>query len=144
MQKKVCGTMIKQLHDAMERDANNVLRTKGLTVAQVGVLLELYSTPKKQMPLKELEHILHVAQSTAAGIVVRLEQKGLVESFGDSADRRIKIVRLTQTGETCCIETNKDMIQSEKKFLEPLTEKEQTALISLLEKICDSKLKNSR
>lgn len=138
MQKKVCGTMIKQLHDALERNVNNVLRTKDLTMAQVGVLLELHHCPEKQMSLKELERILHVAQSTAAGIVVRLEQKGFVESFGDPVDRRVKIVRITPTGEACCLQADKDMEETEKKLLAPLTEVERTVFLELLEKICDN------
>lgn len=41
-----------------------------------------------------LEKILHVAQSTAAGIINRLEQKGLVTGFGDYSDKRIKLLFL--------------------------------------------------
>ena len=90
-----CGTLLKQIHDALEKQANNSLRADGLTMAQVGVLLMLDRAEHRQMPLKELEKALHVAQSTAAGIVSRLEQKGLVESFGDAEDRRVKVVRLS-------------------------------------------------
>ena len=90
------GMMIKQIHDYMEKDANNSLRSQDLTMAQVGALMELHSAEGRQMPLKELERRLHIAQSTAAGIVVRLEQKGFLESFGDAADRRVKMVRMTQ------------------------------------------------
>ena len=76
-----CGTLIKQIHDGLEKQANNSLRTQGLTMSQMGVLIELHFSPEKQMPLKELERRLHVAQSTAAGIVARLEQKGFVEGW---------------------------------------------------------------
>ena len=85
-----CGTLIKQIHDGLEKQANNSLRPQDLTMAQVRVLIELRFAPERQMALKELERRLHVAQSTAAGIVARLEQKGFVESFGDANDRRIK------------------------------------------------------
>jgi len=137
MQKRVCGKMIKRIHDALEKKVNNSLRLHDLTMAQVGVLLELYHTPEKQMPLKKLECILHVAQSTVAGIVVRLEQKGFVESFGDAADRRIKVARITQAGEACCLQADTNMEEMEKKLLSPLTEVEQTIFLELLEKICD-------
>ena len=62
-----CGTLLKQIHDALEKQANNSLRADGLTMAQVGVLLMLDRAEHRQMPLKELEKALHVAQSTAAG-----------------------------------------------------------------------------
>jgi len=129
--------MIKQLHDSLEKDTNNNLRSQELTMAQGGALIVLHNAEEKQMTLKELERRMHVAQSTAAGIVVRLEQKGLVESFGDAADRRIKIVRMTPKGEECCQEADKNMEQTEQKLLHPLTKEERTMLIDLLGKVCD-------
>ena len=138
MERKECGTMIKQLHDALEKCANNALRSQDLTMAQVSVLIELYLSEEKQMSLKELERALHVAQSTAAGIVMRLEQKGFVESFGDSSDKRVKIVRITPTGEACCLQADAHMAATQEKILAPLTEVERTVFITLLKKICDN------
>lgn len=129
--------LIKQLHDCLEKDTNNKLRDQELTMAQGGALIELHNVEEKQLTLKELERRMHVAQSTAAGIVVRLEQKGLVESFGDPADRRIKMVRMTQKGEACCREADKNMEQTEHRLLQPLTEEEQKTLLDLLGKVCD-------
>ncbi len=77
-----CVALIKQIHDGLEKQANNSLRSQDLTMSQVGVLIELRFSLEKQMTLKELERRLHVAQPTAAGIVARLEQKGFVEGFG--------------------------------------------------------------
>jgi len=137
MQKRICGKMIKRIHDAVERKVNNLLRAQDMTMAQAGVLLELQQAPEKQMPLKELERILHVAQPTVAGIVVRLEQKGFVESFVDSADRRVKIARITPKGEAYCLQADKNIEEIEKKLLSPLTEAEQAVFLDMLEKICD-------
>ena len=83
-----CGGLIKQIHDALEKSANNAMRPQGMTMAQYGVLLALNRAENGTLPLKELEQLLRVAQSTAAGIVARLEQKGFVEGFGDPAERR--------------------------------------------------------
>lgn len=134
--KRTCGMMIKQLHDCLEKDTNNKLRDQELTMAQGGALIELHNV-EQQLTLKELERRMHVAQSTAAGIVVRLEQKGLVESFGDPADRRIKMVRMTPKGEECCREADRNMEQTEQKLLHPLTEEERATLLRLLGKVCD-------
>ena len=79
-----CGMLIKQINDSMRKQVNNHLRSCDLTMAQVGVLLELRKNTDQQMTLKELERSFRVAQSTAAGLVSRLEQKNFVESFGDS------------------------------------------------------------
>lgn len=133
-----CGTLLKQIHDALEKQANNSLRADGLTMAQVGVLLMLDRAEHRQMPLKELEKALHVAQSTAAGIVSRLEQKDLVESFGDAEDRRVKVVRLSEAGAGCCRTADARMAEAERQLLSSLTEAERDIFILLLRKVRDS------
>lgn len=132
------GLLFKQIHDELEKHSNNLLRSQGLTVAQAGILRELNCDPEKQMPLKELEKQFHVAQSTAAGIVSRLEQKGLVESFGSADDRRIKMVKITPAGEQCCHFAEQYIKETEAKLLSGLTDTEQSILSALLEKVRNS------
>ena len=133
-----CGAIIKQIHDELEKNANNALRSQGLTMAQVGALLVLRDVPEGQCSLKEMEQVLHVAQSTAAGIMVRLEQKGLVEGFGSPEDKRIKMVRITPKGEECCFQAERSMEETEKRLLSGLTETERSIFNSLLAKVRDS------
>lgn len=133
-----CGTLIKQIHDGLEKQANNSLRPQDLTMAQVRVLIELRFAPERQMALKELERRLHVAQSTAAGIVARLEQKGFVESFGDANDRRIKMLRITPAGEECCQLAYQNMAETEALLLSGLTETESAIFFSLLERVSNN------
>jgi len=133
-----CGTLIKQIHDEMEKNANNDMRAHDLTMAQCSALLILNGTSEKQMALKELEHMLRVAQSTAAGIVMRLEQKGLVEGFGSPDDKRIKMVRITPQGIISCRQAEQEMKQAEKKLLSGLTITEQEIFLSLLKKVRDT------
>ena len=136
-ERESCGGLIKQIHDALERNANNAMRPQGMTMAQFGVLLALRWEEDGTLPLKVLEQRLHVAQSTAAGIVARLEQKGFVESFGDLADRRVKLVGITAEGESCCREAHRDMEQTETALLSGLTEAERDILLVLLKKVRD-------
>lgn len=133
-----CGALLKQINDELEKRANNGLRADGLTMAQVGVLLALNGAETKQMPLKELERIIHVAQSTAAGIVSRLEQKGLVESFVDAEDRRVKVVRLSEAGARSCQTADQRMAETETQLLSALTETERGIFVMLLRKVRDS------
>jgi DNA-binding MarR family transcriptional regulator len=130
-----CGSLIKQIHDELEKQGNNAMRPQGLTMAQLGVLLALYGAEGKQLPLKELEGILHVAQSTTAGIVARLEQKAFVEGFGSANDRRIKMVRI---GLLCCQEAERSMEAAEGNILSALTETERAIFQALLRKVRDS------
>lgn len=133
-----CGAMIKQIHDELEKRANNSLRPHDLTMAQMNVLLALNDVAGKQISLKDLEQRLHVAQSTAAGIVSRLEQKKLIEALGDPQDKRIKRVRITEKGMERCKEAEQYMEETEEHILSRLTETERAILLTLLQKVRDS------
>ena len=133
-----CGSLLKQINDALERQANNSLRVDDLTMAQMGVLLALDRADSKQMTLKELERIIRVAQSTAAGIVSRLEQKGFVECFGSAEDRRIKVVRLSESGAQRCRASEQGMAEAEGHILSSLTGAEQEIFTMLLRKVRDA------
>ena len=131
----LCGALIKKIHDEIEKQANSLLRQQDLTLSQMNVLMELDAIPGHQLTLKELEGLLHVAQSTAAGIVMRLEQKGFVESFTDKNDRRVKKVAITPSGMECCKNAASDVRRMETQLLSGLTEAEREQFRELLEKV---------
>lgn len=133
-----CGFYIKHINDALQRDGNNALRAKELTLTQLMVLLQLEDALDHELSLKELEKRLQVAQSTAAGIIVRLAQKGFVDGFGSPEDRRVKMVRITEAGLECCADAQYHMKQSEEHLLAPLTETERMMFAVLLKKVSDS------
>lgn len=132
------GLLIKQIHNQLEKQSNNALRAKDLTMMQVSVLLALQSAPEKQLSMKELERHFGVAQSTVAGIVSRLEQKGFVEAFGDRTDKRIKLVHITPAGEACCTDAAYHMDEAEQTLLEGFSKEERDLLNALLTKAADN------
>lgn len=133
-----CGLLMKQINDELRKNANNALRHLDMTIAQLDALVELDRTPGGQRSLKELEQILHVAQSTAAGLIARLEQKGFAEGFGDAEDRRIKRVRITPAGVECVRAALHFRAEAEEKLLSGLTETERDIFYTLLKKVRDS------
>lgn len=133
-----CAMLIRQIHGELEKNANNSLRQNDLTMSQISVLMELEKTAENRMELKQMERRLHVAQSTAAGIVQRLEQKGFVESFGSEQDKRIKIICITPSGRECCRKAEANMKQAETDLTAALTETERSILMELLKKVRDS------
>ena len=133
-----CGALIKQINSTLEKNANNTLRKQDLTFAQVSALMAIRDYPEQRISLKELEKILHVAQSTTAGIISRLEQKGLVTGFGDSSDKRVKLVQITPSGEECCRNAEQNMKEAEEHLLSGLTETERSIFNSLLKKVSDT------
>ena len=137
-ERRECGLLIKQIDEELRKNANNALRPQDMTMAQLEALVELDRAPEGRRSLKELEQILHVAQSTAAGIIVRLERKGLVEGFGDAEDRRVKLVRITPAGIMCLQAAQHHRAEAEEKLLSGLTETERDIFYSLLKKVRDS------
>ena len=133
-----CGGLIKQISDEMRKKANNAIRSYNITLAQLGALIELERAPDGQRSLKELEKLLHVAQSTAAGIIARLEQKGFVQGFEATDDRRVKLVRITPDGQACVHNSLQKRNVAEEELLGGLTEAEQKQFYILKKKVRDS------
>ena len=136
--RKDCGSLLKQINDEMRKNANNAMRAQDMTLAQLEALVQLEQAPDGQHSLKELEQLLHVAQSTAAGIISRLEQKGYVEGFGDAGDRRVKLVRITPAGRECVGAVLHHLAEAEERLLSGLTEAERDIFYLLLKKVRDS------
>ncbi len=136
--RKDCGSLLKQINDEMRKNANNAMRAQDMTLAQLEALVQLEQAPDGQHSLKELEQLLHVAQSTAAGIISRLEQKGYVEGFGDAGDRRVKLVRITPAGRVCVGAALHHRAEAEERLLSGLTEAERDIFYLLLKKVRDS------
>ena len=136
--RKDCGSLLKQISDEMRKNANNAMRAQDMTLAQLEALVQLEQAPEGRRSLKELEQLLHVAQSTAAGIISRLEQKGYAEGFGDAGDRRVKLVRITPAGRACVSAALHHRAEAEERLLSGLTEAERDIFYLLLKKVRDS------
>ncbi len=126
------GGLIKRINDTMEKRANSELQSHDITFFQFKMLLTLRFMKDGTATLKELEHYFGVAQSTAAGVAVRLERKQLIESFPDPNDRRVKCVRITEAGRTLCENHRAAMDQGERDMLRSLAPEEQEQLKGLL------------
>jgi DNA-binding MarR family transcriptional regulator len=88
--------------------------------------------------MKELEAALHVVQSTASGIASRLESKGMIESFGDPDNKKIKIVGITDKGKELCTDADAHMKEAEKYLLHELSATEREEFVRLLAKVSES------
>ncbi len=130
-----CGTLLKQIHDIMEKNANNVLREQDLTISQSGVLVLLDEKEEKTASFKELEKDFGVSQPTMVGILNRLAQKDFVEILTDSEDKRIRKAHLTQKGADKCKEGYKHMNSAEERLLKSLTNDEKKEFNRLLLKV---------
>lgn len=135
MEEKSCGELIKIIHCAMQKNANNELRSRDLTFAQVHLLFTLERQPEGACLMKALERKMGVAQSTVAGVVKRCGEKGLVEYRDDPEDRRAKYVRITEKGRQVCRDTEENIRLSEARIVRSLPDGEYDTLTALLQKV---------
>jgi MarR family 2-MHQ and catechol resistance regulon transcriptional repressor len=79
-------------------DLNRSMRSKGLSLAQMVVMLHLkYKGPSEVMQLGELTRL---SPAGASQLVERLVQMGLARRTETAGDRRVRMVHLTEQGNT--------------------------------------------
>ncbi len=132
------GWFIKRIDNALEKEANQNLQTLNLTMQQNRVLILLAHAEKQMLSLKSLEEQFCAAQSTVAGLVSRLEKKGLVQAVTDPADKRVKLVKLTTKGMQLHAQSHQMVVDSEARLTALLTEEEKAQLLSCLRKVYEA------
>lgn len=131
-----CAGLMKRINEKMEKKANKQLTKFGVTFSQMQIMMALYHVEENAAPLKELEKYFEVAQSTAAGVVIRLEKKGLVSSFTSSEDKRLKIIQLTDEGKKICMASAEEItLGEESPLLSGLNSNERVQFLRLLTKV---------
>lgn len=132
------GELIKRLNEYTEKMANRSLQVKDITLAQMKILIVLEQMETHSCTLKELEHIFDLTQATIAGLVTRLERKGMVEGYIEPSDRRIKHIRLSKKGLALCMCEKHNVEENERYLVHALDEEEREELFRLLLKVYDS------
>ena len=132
------GWYIKRIDNALASEACRNVQAHNLTMQQSQLRFALSDAENHTRTLKELESIFGCAQSTLAGLVARLEKKGLVEGFTDPRDRRIKHVRLTESGAKMRQTCHEDILQSEKRMSAGMTEEEKQLFLQCLQKVYEN------
>lgn len=87
---------IRRISQAVEGYSRYLWQEYGLTAPQLGALRELEKTPRATPG--HLADQLHVSPQTIAGILKRLEQRGLITRARDENDRRSFSLELSEEG----------------------------------------------
>ena len=118
-----CVPLIRHIHCAMEKEANNKLREMDLTVSQIYLLQALNHAPDgtHTLTLKALEK--------------RLQKKDFVTCTQSIDDKRIKIVALTAAGKNICCNAEAHMTHVFDHMSEGLSENEKKILLTLLTRV---------
>ena len=132
------GLYIKRISDAIAKRANRSLQSHNLTLSQSHMLITRANSEERIHSLKELEAHFHVAQSTMAGLVSRLERKGMLKTIADPDDRRVKLVQLTRTGYETSQACIADIHRDEELLTANLSEQEKLLLMDMLKRVYTS------
>ncbi|MEV0083594.1 MarR family transcriptional regulator [Saccharopolyspora sp. NPDC050642] len=79
--------------------------------------------------------LAHLDKSTAAPLLDRLERRGLVETAKDDADKRRKLVRLTDDGRELAGRLAPAVIAVSDQMLSTLTDEEREQFLALLHRM---------
>lgn len=74
----------------------------------------------------------HLDKSTAAPLLERLRRRGLVDITRDEADRRRKLVRITEEGRELAARLAPAVVAVSERMLEPFSPEEREQLLGLL------------
>lgn len=133
-----CGLLIKNIDHSLARKANESLSEDDITFSQLRFMAYINETPMKKASMKEMERFYNVTQPTVAGIIKRLERKGLVTMCVDPNDRRAKCVYLTDAGYEILERQEKFRQGIQNILLSPLTPQEQETFMDMLERVWDN------
>lgn len=124
---------LRRISQAVDTYSRYLLQEFGLTAPQIGALRAL----QRQEPLgsSQLAERLHLTAQTMAGIVSRLEQRGLISRTRDSRDRRAVRLHITVEGRRLADSAPSLLSDRFRKELDQLREWERTQILSVLQRV---------
>lgn len=127
------GKVIKHISLLIEKNLNKMLVEKDLSASQGFILSFLSRREDKITTTKDIEKEFDIAQSTAFGVIKRLEKKGFVTTSVDES--RSTQVFITKTGLELSEYIRECIIATEEMVLSSLTDTEQLIFKEILKKI---------
>ena len=128
------ASRIVQLANAIVWLRNTQLQDLQLTSSQSETLLYiLRQPPDREIFAGNLMDDLRLSQSTVAGIVKRLEDKGLIRRTTASHDNRKSIISLTDRGRQLDQVLRRNAVRTEAALLDGMSAAERQQLLRLLE-----------
>ncbi len=131
MREKDIGYLIKNINDKMKVHADRQLKEFGLTISQSRILAFLDEMGGSATQ-KQIEVFLEVSHPTVVGIVSRMENSGYLVCRFDEADKRNKIVSLTDKAKQLGASFERGVLQHEAALLATLSQDEVQQLRRLL------------
>jgi DNA-binding MarR family transcriptional regulator len=124
------GHHIRRLHQIAVAVFLQETEAQGLTPVQYGALQALHNTPGVDQ--RTLARSLGLDTSTIAGVVDRLETRGLLLRSASADDRRVRLLTLTDEGQALLDAVTPTMLRAQERMLEPLPPHERKEFMRML------------
>ena len=102
----------------------------GITPVQYGALLTVQRRPG--LDQRSLANLMGLDTSTTAGVVDRLEARGLLRRSASTTDRRVKLLGITEDGAALLADMQPQVAAAQARMLAPLTDAEKPLFMDML------------
>ena len=130
------GHVVRRVHQLAVALYAEELGDINLTPVQYSTLQTVCSSPG--IDQKTLASTIGFDASTIAGVIDRLEARGLVVRNVTPTDRRVRLLTPTPKGIKTLADVVPLMLKSQDRLLEPLSEAERTELMRLMKVLVDA------
>jgi DNA-binding MarR family transcriptional regulator len=127
-----------QLANAVTWLRNKTTQSFGLTSSQSEVVRCILRKHDSGVTAGDIMEHLQLSQSTVAGILQRLEKKGLIERYTHADDNRINVIALTELGNRLRDALIETAIETERLMLQGMSAEEQEQFKRLLQIALDN------
>ena len=124
------GHAIRRLHQAAVALFSHEIGELGITPVQYATLQMVHNHPGCDQ--RTLARNIALDTSTTAGVVDRLEARGLLTRNASPSDRRVRLLSLTPAGEQLLVDTIPRMEKTQQLILAPLSPAQQAEFMHLL------------
>ncbi|CAM3567266.1 MarR family transcriptional regulator [Polaromonas hydrogenivorans] len=136
------GHAIRRLHQISVGIAHQEAQALSITPVQYAILQSVHNHPNTDQ--RTLANLVSLDTSTTAGVVDRLEARGLLTRNASPDDRRVRLLTLTPAGEQLLAEAIPRMERVQELILAPLTPSQRIDFMELLNKLVSTNNELSR
>lgn len=124
------GHLFRRLHQLAVARFTADMDNLGLTPIQWSALLTTFQRPG--LDQITLSREIYIDTSTIAGVLDRLESRGLLQRKASPEDRRVRLLYVTAEGRALLQEANAAVLNTQEWLMEPLTREERVRFTELM------------
>lgn len=128
--------LLMKSHSVMQRKIYSEAQKIGLTSGQPKILDYLYEHEGSDQ--KTIAGYCEIEPATLGSILLRMEQKGLIERRQENGNRRSLFVYLTENGKEICEKMHDIFSQADEQAIDGISSGELEEIKTLLTKICQN------